>query len=489
MMSKKNLPYDPTSSESILAYARRLLGKSLQELYPDITETYKGKGELGQIVEKFHFHYLPNSVSEPDFPLANVELKCTPLKSIRDGSIASKERLVLNIINYTEEFEKTFETSSFMHKNALLLLMFYLHLESHRQLNFPFKIIRLWSIPNEDLKIFRDDWNTIHRKIAEGRAHELSEGDTLYLAACIKGSKGGKNKRRQPVGDVLADQRAYSIKSSYMNYIILESLRHQEMYDGVSMSKMRQEAILSQHDKAASIVRNVREYKNGETFEQLVIRKFLPFLGIKVSAIMLKLRVEVSEVPKDYCYNLCRAILGVKGKRIAEFEKAGLQLKTIRLESNGRLREAMSFQKLDYFGLIHEDKWELSDWYDTIGTKRFLFVVFRKQNDMGENDLVLERLFFWSMPVSDIALAESFWRDTRDKVRNGDYDHFMKSSEHPICHVRPKAKNAADLTPTPQGKLVKKYCYWLNRKYILEILRQHLGTSLSSFSSPTKNNK
>ena len=33
---------------------------------------------------------------------------------------------------------------------------------------------------------------------------------------------------------------------------------------------------------------------------------------------------------------------------------------------------------------------------------------------------------------------------TRDKVREGDHTHFIRSTEHPICHVRPKAKNAAD---------------------------------------------
>ena len=78
------------------------------------------------------------------------------------------------------------------------------------------------------------------------------------------------------------------------------------------------------------------------------------------------------------------------------------------------------------------------------------------------------------MPHKDIEAAEVFWRDTRDKVRAGDYAHFIKSTEHPICHVRPKAKNAADTTDTPQGGKAKKLCYWLNRDYILKIVKEHL---------------
>ena len=80
--------------------------------------------------------------------------------------------------------------------------------------------------------------------------------------------------------------------------------------------------------------------------------------------------------------------------------------------------------------------------------------------------------FFWALPRQDMEEAETFWRDTRDKVRKGDYEHFLKQSETRVCHVRPKARNAADTTPTPQGGQAKKYCYWVNRPYVLNILRK-----------------
>lgn len=56
-------------------------------------------------------------------------------------------------------------------------------------------------------------------KVRAGRAHELSEGDTLYLAACTKGANAS-SVRQQPFSTIPAKQRAYSLKSSYMTQIL-----------------------------------------------------------------------------------------------------------------------------------------------------------------------------------------------------------------------------------------------------------------------------
>ena len=471
-----NTAYNKASPVSILAHAKKLLGKSLHTLYPMATSLNTGKGDLGQCVEVYHFGYDINGVSEADFSEAGLELKCTPLKTIKDGSMVSKERLVLNLINYLEEYDKTFETSSFSRKNALLLLMFYLHVANVDKLDLIFKIIRLWRIPEEDLKIFMDDWSVIHDKIVRGLAHELSEGDTLYLAACVKGSKGGKNQRQQKVGGALADQRAYSIKSAYLNQIVIESLSNPEMFDDVAMTE-RQKRIIEKKKELGYVVKSVKDYRRGETFEQLVERRFRPYIGMSVAQIGKRLKTAISASPKSISYSVCRAILGVKERGISEFEKAGLLLKTIRLEASGNLKEAMSFQTIKYKEIVKEDEWVESDWYNTIAARRFLFIVFRKKKGGEARDAVLERVFFWAMPSRDVKVAEDFWRDTRDKVRAGDYTHFIKSTEHSVCHVRPKAKNAADMTDTPQGGRVKKMCYWLNRDYVIGIVKGRERTS------------
>ncbi len=71
----------------------------------------------------------------------------------------------------------------------------------------------------EDLKFkVRQDWNIIHKKIASGKAHEISESDTEFLAACTKGANS-KILVEQYSSEIKAKPRAYSFKSSYMTYL------------------------------------------------------------------------------------------------------------------------------------------------------------------------------------------------------------------------------------------------------------------------------
>ena len=469
-MNESTLPYDKNSKESILEHARKMLGKTLWQMYGDARLVQSGKGGLGNAIEKYHFQYEPNSKSEPDFKEAGVELKCTPLKTASDGSMLSKERLVLNVIDYVEEAAKTFYTSSFWKKNELLLLMFYLHEEGKLPFDVIFKIIRYWKFPETDLKIIKDDWAIIHNKILAGKAHEISEGDTLYLAACTKGSRAGAEMRQQPKSTELAPQRAYSIKSRYVNTIILDSLKHPEMYHDLFISERQKKKILKAQETAESIVRSISDYQESETFEQLIERKFAKYYGKTIAEIEDDLGIDVG-LGKAMAYNVCRAIFGIKSKKIAEFEKAEIAIKTIRLDANGSLKESMSFPNVRYKEIVQETDWENSALYELF-TQRFLFVVFRKPPQKNDKLVKLEKVMFWSMPVKDLEYGEKLWLDTKTKVANADYDHFTGHGDNPVCHIRPKARNAADTTEGPQGFMVKKKCYWLNNDYVLKQIKQ-----------------
>ena len=468
------LPYDYTSKESILEYGRKLLGKSLRELHPEACEYSTGKGRMGQSVEKYHFGYTPNSEAEPDFAEAGVELKCTPMKQNMDGSMVSKERLVLNIIDYVSEAQSSFYTSSFWRKNQMLLLMFYLHENGVNVVDLFFKIVRYWSFPDIDRKIIQDDWNKLHWKMVHGLAHEISEGDTLYLGACSKGSKAGAEKRKQFLPEApRAQQRAYSIKSKYLNTIILESLLHPEMCNGVYISEEQKRKIQLTLTEASNIVSSLDEYKENETFEQLVERKFALYYGKNIYEIEQMTGWKISNNPKSISNKVIHAILDIKTPKIKEFEKANLQQKSIRLEPSGLLKESMVFSQIDYKGIIKEQEWEDSVWYETL-TQRFLFVIFRKSPDKDNKKAVLEKVFFWTMPHKDLAIAKCFWQDTKEKIAADDFSHFWKLSDHKICHVRPKAKNNTDKMETPSGRMITKKGYWLNAEYILDVIKANM---------------
>lgn len=476
--------YDSTSKEDILRHALTMLGRSLRLEHPDkAIGARKGKGGMGQAMEEIHFEYTPNSNPTPDFDEAGVELKCTPLKELKDGSLVPKERLVLNIINYITEAQKDFKTSSFWHKNACLLLMFYLHEQGADIYDLLFKVIRLWEYPPEDLKIIEDDWNTIHDKILEGKAHELSEGDTFYLGAVTKGSKTGAEMREQPFSDIPAPQRAYSLKAAYLGSILLDTMTRPEFISGMKMTEKQRKSILKRKAELESAVKSLKDYKEGESFEQLIERRFKHYYGMTINEIAQRLGVEITLNPKAVGPHTCRAILGVKAAKVAEFEKANIQMKTIRLQSSGALKESMVFDTIDYMNLVNENSWEDSVLYQTL-TQRFLFVVFTKaKNEKDENgksvkgdegNAVLTRVFFWTMPHEDLEIARLVWEDTKAKVEAGVYDSFIKISNDMICHVRPKAKDSSDLTPTPQGTMGPKKAFWLNREYIHNLVKANI---------------
>ena len=94
---------------------KKLKGHTLREKCSKEIEnhSYQGKGNFGQLLEKFYFDYEPNSKAEADFVEVGMELKTCPLKTLKSGEYRSKERLVLNIINYLEVHKEHFEESSF----------------------------------------------------------------------------------------------------------------------------------------------------------------------------------------------------------------------------------------------------------------------------------------------------------------------------------------------------------------------------------------
>lgn len=123
--------YDEYSIESILNYSKQLEGKTLREVFSsEVLESMRkeiegNKGKFGQILERYFFGYECNSDSEPDFP-CGLELKVTPLKKLKNGTLSPKERLVCNIINFENIINESWEESSFLKKNQNMLVIQYI---------------------------------------------------------------------------------------------------------------------------------------------------------------------------------------------------------------------------------------------------------------------------------------------------------------------------------------------------------------------------
>lgn len=444
------------TKEDVLRRAKEAIGIPLG----DIDKTGRldtGKGAVGTVLEESWFGYTPNSKSEPDFPEAGVELKAVPY--LRKGRgrkqrIRAKERLVCNIIDYNQEVNRDFFTSSFWRKCETMLLMSFEHVPDGIKKNFHIDEALLFSFPAEDLKIIREDWEIIRQKIADGKAHELSESDTRYLAACTKGANS-KSVRQQPNSEILAKQRAYSLKSSYMTEIL------NSYFFGTSTDE--------------KIIRDVSELKKYR-FEDYILEKLELYYGMTQKQLSELFSVNLKSKNANQLF--LGKMLGLTGRisDSAEFKKSGILPKTIRVQRNGKLKEHMSFPSFKFIELLEEDEWEESTFYQQIAEVRFMLTVFTENSD---GEYVFTKVFFWNMPTKDVEQARLVWERTKEVIRDGvilkpkgkrTENNLPGSKENPVAHVRPHGADKEDTWPLPDGRELTKQCFWLNKSYLLNVL-------------------
>ncbi|WP_353098003.1 Sau3AI family type II restriction endonuclease [Empedobacter brevis] len=466
-----NINYDSRNKDSILAYANQLKNKTLNELvkFEEDFLGYGGKGKFGQLLEKYYFGYDINSDSESDFKEVGMELKSSPLKQLKNKEYRAKERLVLNIINYQEIVEENFENSKFWNKNACLLLIFYLHETEKLPIDYLIKLIGEWKFEDEDLEIIKADWHKIVDKIKSGKAHELSEGDTFYLGACTKGANAS-SVREQPFSNIRAKQRAFSFKQGYVNHII---------------------AKISGKEKGfGKLIKSDEEIKN-KTIDEIVIESFKSYYGDTVDEISRKTGVKLDFIDsKNFYSKVTHAILNIElNKEIEEFEKADIQIKTIRVEPNNNIIQSVSFPAFE-FTQLYKESWINCEMKD-ITEKKYLFIFFKRINDQ----YVLDKVKFWNMPLSDRNEVRKVWLQTKKIIQEGnifkEYDknkdgsirlsikgnpirlnNLPKMSENLVCHVRPHGADSTKTFPLPvEDKILKvkeysKQCFWYNNTYV-----------------------
>lgn len=471
-----------SSEEDLLKYSKKLEGHSLREIVDEAdyeNAYYGGKGSLGQNVEKLFFGYTPNSIQEPDFDSLERELKVAPLKKISKKTnsenlrlqkgLAAKERIVLTIIDYCKLAEESWENNS-MKDKIRLLLMFYLHESEKKNIDLKFELIDFWEPSKEDMKIIREDWKTIQEKVLVGQAHYISEGDTLYLGACTKGSTTEKSYRKQPMNKELAKQRAFSLKSSYVNSILEELLTRKE-----NLNKKK-------------IIFNVMSELD-EDLETAIRKKFEPFIENSVANISSQLKISLSSAKNFYSILINKILVNSENAIISELEKAGIKLKVIRVNNKGQIAEDISFPTFDFIRLS-EEIWDESELRTMLEESKYLFVVLQMKVSNSEfkkldlpykmENIFLKKIIIWNMPIKDIdGPVKKMWQKTKDIIINGieinmrgsrRYNNFPGSSEGLIMHVRPHGQNSKDLLPLPNGGSFTKQSFWFNRKYIEEVV-------------------
>lgn len=454
------------SEEEIEILSQSAIGKSFREIRDAELITREGdiitKGSLGGIIEEALFGIEANAESEPDFIDAGIELKVTPYRRNKDNTLSAKERLVLNMIDYMTEYKNEFLSSHFWFKNNRLEIMWYLHEDGKDKLDFKITNEVLMELAeNEDIKQIEQDWYTVINKIKAGKAHEISEGDTMYLGACTKGANANST-RKQPFSDIVAKRRAFCFKQSYMTQLVRK--------------------YIGDYSNVEKILTNSKQ-----TFDEFVNNVVNKYKGKTQKELMELFNIESSA--KSINSIIVSRMFGVKGSlnETEEFLKANIIPKTVRIEENGRIRESMSFPTFKYTELINQE-WETSDLRETLESTKYLFFVFKMEN----NEYVFKGIKLWNMPELIIDNeVQTMWKNTVDVIKNGNIiksinngireTNFPSATQSKVCHVRPHARDAQDTYPLPVADKLTgateytKHCFWFNRGYLEEILEEYIN--------------
>ena len=225
------------------------------------------------------------------------------------------------------EYKNEFKSSHFWYKNNKIQLLWYLWESNKDKKDLIITHEKLLELENnEDLKQIEEDWNFIIQKIKDGKAHEISEADTMYLGACSKGANA-LSVREQPFNDIPAMQRAFCFKNSYMTQLVRKYIGN---YSNV-------EKVLKGTSNTINefIYYVVNKYK-GKTQKELMNEFGLESNAKKINNMLIS------------------RMFNVKSKlaETEEFQKAKIIPKTIRIEENGRIKESISFPYFKYTEIV-----------------------------------------------------------------------------------------------------------------------------------------
>ena len=480
-MEEKNLGYNPNDIDSIYKYAVQLENKTFLEvleeksnLNSEALTAYANKlrkGGLGNLLEEVYFGYKANSVQDADFAEVGVELKASPYEVTKKGELRAGERLVLTMINYNGPVEDDFYHSHLWKKIRLILLIYYWR---NKQLNdnllYKIGFVRLFTPPEADLEIIKQDYDYIVTKIKAGLAHELSEGDTMYLGACTKGATAEKSTVPQYYGDKIpARKRAFSFKNSYMTYV----LNH----------------YIAGKTSDNSIIKDAIQIKE-KTFEEVIQEIVSDYVGKTDKELCEKFGREYNN-NKSQWHELTCKILGIRDEHADEFVKANIKVKAVRVENNEKIVESMSFPPFKFLDIVKEE-YEDSAFHEYFEETKLLFVVWKKDDDVYR----LQGSILWHMPYEDLEIvARREWEKYKKTIEQGirleKYidkvgkicfkNNLPKMTETEIIHVRPHAQKAAyrfnngeeygnverDANMLPNGEYMTTQSFWLNNKYVV----------------------
>ena len=434
--------------EELLNYTEAIKGKTFNEIdYKNLLLNTKNlkrnKGILGHVVETGFYRYPINSNPQADFDKIGVELKVTGYKKNKNGKRSAKERVSLSKIDYNKIINEEYEYSKLIYKNKKILFIWYFYEKGKDIGDFLITDYQLYDM-SQDEETIKNDFYIIKQKVKDGRAHELSEGDTSYLGACTK-ARTSKDRTTQPNSEINAKPRAYSLKNSYMTGIL--------------------------NSIGTTISFDTNEFK---TVEEYVLAKLRPYIGKSQLEILEEITGDTytKKIPKNLNKMITDKIIG-KDDELAEkhdlFKKTSFIIKNSPITPKGTYRERMSFRNLTLSEF--EDTWEDSYWKLFFDETTILNILWKEPKAGSKNgERILEGVNRISFNDDDLDLIERSYNMVKETIEKEDISllPYPNSFEGQILEIGPKGQKSDDAYNTFFNKDTTKTCFFLNKETLFE---------------------
>jgi len=469
------MEYDNSDATSIINYANKLVGKTIDDILSFQNINIKNQGIVGNIIEEHWFGIKPNSSPLPDFEKAGIELKIIPLIQ-QKTKISVKERTKICSINYSKLALETWDSSHAKEKLNKVLFIYYLY-DKNNIKNSLIKKIDLWELHHDNNEfIIKHDWLNVQKKVKDGYAHELSESICKVLAPSRSG-KGGKDKNGKLKDLVTQANQIYNTDALKRAFSLKQSFTNQRWNE------------LTKKAKYESIIDSLKINEFGK-FEDTVLENLNRYEGKSIQELSDIFFLNINNRSKNQIATIIKKAIGFKSVKsnIKEFEQLGIMVKTINVKkSNNYPFEAISFQTMKLQDFIKE-KWEESTFKEYIN--KILFVpVYAENKKSSLNEKFLGKSFFWSPSTEEEKIIKQEWKRYKSEVIDGkckvhrvklnskkgfkEVSELSKESQTTIIHLRPHGRDSNDRDNDHLGNSIVKQCFWLNKTFVQKLLTQN----------------
>ncbi len=444
------------NENELLEFTSTIRGKTFKEIDSkhlfEENSLKRRKGLLGQIVETGFYGYALNNDSRADFEDLDIELKVTGYVKNKNGSLRAKERLVLSKIDFNGIVTETFESSHVLGKCGKMLIIWYEYEPHKKAEDFVITNYQLYNM-EKDKQIFKNDFEIIKKKVLDGKAHELSEGDTSYLGACTK-ARTSKDRTSQPFSEIMVKPRAYSLKNAYMTGILRESANQSKLTTFKSV-KPNEFKIVTEYVKS----------------------KLEPYFG----KTQVKILEEITgkkydeKIPKNISKMISDELIG-KDEELAQknelFSKTSFVIKNLPIQENGKPRERMSFKTISLSDF--EEKWEDSYWKNYFEETTLITICYKEKNRSKNGYRVLSDVKQITFDEDDLDSFGNTYNQIKLAIENEDKSLLPTSAngfKNQLLEIAPKGVKGDDAYVNFFKRDKTKVAFMISKKLLADKLK------------------